>query len=53
MKIVVETSDFAKGVVLRREREIDSTEVLKGNALFQSLKARVRDNSDRDTNQGA
>jgi hypothetical protein len=36
-KITFERFDFANGTVEKREREIDSREVLANNALFQSL----------------
>jgi hypothetical protein len=37
MKIKYERFDFAKGTVEEREREIDSSQVLANNALFQRL----------------
>lgn len=33
--------DFAKGQVIEREREIDSSKVLAGNAFFQMISKRA------------
>jgi len=37
MKIKYQRFDFAKGQVVEKEREIDSEQVLAGNAFYQKL----------------